>query len=352
MSEQTPEVVVITGASAGVGRATAQEFARHGAHIGLIARGQAGLEAARRDVEQLGGKAIVVPCDVSDAAALEEAADRVEQEFGAIDIWVNDAMTTVFSPVKEMTADEYRRVTEVTYLGFVNGTLAALHRMLPRDRGTIVQVGSALAYRSIPLQSAYCASKHAMLGFTTALRTELMHDGSNVTVTMVHMPALNTPQFSWCKTRMPRKPQPVPPIYQPEVAARAIYWAAHHKRRELFVGVPTALTIELNKLFPRLADRYLARTGYNGQQFDGHVGADPPVDLWEPADADRDFGSHGIFDDRAHTRSFQLWLSTHRSMLGVAGAAVGVGTALIGSRRHEIGDIVGRWMREGASLAK
>jgi short-subunit dehydrogenase len=352
MSEQTPEVVVITGASAGVGRATAQEFARHGAHIGLIARGQAGLEAARRDVEQLGGKAIVVPCDVSDAAALEEAADRVEQEFGPIDIWVNDAMTTVFSPVKEMTADEYRRVTEVTYLGFVNGTLAALHRMLPRDRGTIVQVGSALAYRSIPLQSAYCASKHAMLGFTTALRTELMHDGSNVTVTMVHMPALNTPQFSWCKTRMPRKPQPVPPIYQPEVAARAIYWAAHHKRRELFVGVPTALTIELNKLFPRLADRYLARTGYSGQQFDGHVGADRPVDLWEPADADRDFGSHGIFDDRAHTRSFQLWLSTHRSMLGVAGAAVGVGTALIGSRRHEIGDIVGRWMREGASLAK
>jgi NAD(P)-dependent dehydrogenase (short-subunit alcohol dehydrogenase family) len=352
MSEQTAEVVVVTGASAGVGRATVQEFARHGAHIGMIARGQAGLEAARRDVEELGGKAIVVPCDVSDAAALEDAADRVEREFGPIDIWVNDAMTTVFSPVKEMTADEYRRVTEVTYLGFVNGTLAALHRMLPRDHGTIVQVGSALAYRAIPLQSAYCASKHAMLGFTTALRTELLHDGSNVTVTMVHMPALNTPQFSWCKTRMPRKPQPVPPIYQPEVAARAIYWAAHHKRRELFVGIPTALTIELNKLFPRLADRYLARTGYSGQQYDGNVDPDRPVDLWEPADANRDFGAHGAFDDRAHDRSFQLWLSTHRSILGLAGAAVGVGTALIRLRRHDAGDLVERWMREAASLVR
>src|SRR5579863_1959983 len=224
------EVVVITGASAGVGRATVREFAKHGAWIGLIARGRDGLEGARREVEAEGGKALVLPTDVADAEQVEKAAARVEDKLGPIDIWVNDAMASVFSPIKEMTAEEFRRVTEVTYLGFVYGTLSALKRMLPRDRGTIVHVGSALAYRSIPLQSAYCAAKHAILGFHTALRTELMHDGSNVHTTMVQLPALNTPQFGWSKSRLPRKSQPVPPIYQPEVAARIIYHAAHHPR--------------------------------------------------------------------------------------------------------------------------
>jgi NAD(P)-dependent dehydrogenase (short-subunit alcohol dehydrogenase family) len=323
MEEKRAEVVVITGASAGVGRAAVREFARHGAQIGLIARGQAGLEGAKRDVEAAGGKALMLPTDVADADAVEAAAARVEAELGPIDIWVNDAMTTVFSPVKEMTAEEYKRVTEVTYLGFVYGTLAALKRMLPRDRGTIVQVGSALAYRGIPLQSGYCAGKHAILGFTMSLRTELMHDGSKVKVTMVQMPAFNTPQFSWCKTRLPHKPQPVPPIYQPEVGARAIYWAAHHPdRRELFVGIPTVLTIQLNKLFPGLADRYLAKTGVKSQQYDGQVDPNRPVDLWHPVDAERDHGAHGAFDERAHGRSTQLWLDTHRGALALAAAGV------------------------------
>src|SRR5690349_13700018 len=233
------EIVVITGASAGVGRATACEFARHGAWIGLIARGKDRLEAARREVEKLGGRAIAISCDVADAEAVEEAAEQVERELGPIDVWINNAMASVFSPVKEMEAEEYRRVTEVTYLGTVHGTLAALKRMLPRNRGTILQVGSALAYRSIPLQSAYCAAKHAIVGFTDSLRCELIHDESKVSLTVAHLPAMNTPQFNWTKSRMPRKAQPVPPIYQPEVAADAILWAATHNRRELFVGMPT-----------------------------------------------------------------------------------------------------------------
>src|SRR5687767_9952429 len=263
------EVVVITGASAGVGRATAEAFAKRGARIGLIARGTERLEAARRDVEALGGTALVLPVDVADAEGIETAAAHVERELGPIDIWVNNAMASVFSPIKEMTADEFRRVTEVTYLGYVHGTLAALRRMLPRDRGTIVQVGSALAYRSIPLQAAYCAAKHAVTGFTESLRCELIHDESRVRVTEVHMPALNTPQFGWVKSRLPRKAQPVPPIYQPEVAAEAIYWAAHHNRRELLVGWSTMQAVWGNKLVPGLIDRYLARTGYEGQQHDG-----------------------------------------------------------------------------------
>src|SRR5919112_3344834 len=225
------EVVVITGASAGLGRAAAREFARRGAHVALIARGRDGLEGARREVEALGGRALVLPLDVSDADAVERAAETVERELGPIDVWVNNAMVSVFSPVREMRAEEYRRVTEVTYLGYVYGTLAALKRMLPRDRGVIVQVGSALAYRSIPLQAAYCAAKHAITGFTESLRCELLHDESNVSVTEVHMPALNTPQFGWVKSRLPRKAQPVPPIFQPEVAARAIVFAAHHADR-------------------------------------------------------------------------------------------------------------------------
>src|SRR5579884_2724212 len=262
------EVVVITGASAGVGRATVREFAKHGAWIGLIARGTDGLEAARREVEEAGGRALVLPVDVANAAEVEAAAARVEEKLGPIDIWVNNAMASVFSPIKEMTAEEFKRVTEVTYLGYVYGSLAALKRMLPRDRGTIVHVGSALAYRSIPLQSAYCASKHAILGFFAALRTELLHDHSGVRTVMVQMPALNTPQFGWVKSRLPRKAQPVPPIYQPEVAARAIYYAAHHpEKREYYAAWSVVKAIAGNKLVPSLADHYLAKTGYDSQQF-------------------------------------------------------------------------------------
>src|SRR5215212_6513550 len=261
-----PEVVVVTGSSAGVGRATAVAFAKRGARVGLLARGRGGLKGARAEVESAGGKALLVPTDVSDAGAVERAARRIEEEFGPIDVWVNNAMTSVFSPVKEMTPDEFRRVTEVNYLGYVYGTLAALGRMLPRDRGSIVQVGSALAYRGIPLQSAYCASKHAIQGFMDSLRAELLHDGSNVRVTMVQMPALNTPQFGWVRSRLPHKAQPVPPIYQPEVAAEAILWAARHDRREVLVALPTVEAVLGNNLVPGLADRYLARTGYEGQQ--------------------------------------------------------------------------------------
>src|SRR5688500_7841005 len=263
------EVVVITGASAGVGRATARAFASRRASIGLLARGREGLEPARQEVEELGGRALVVPADVADHDQVESAAIAVEAAFGPIDVWVNNAMVSVFSPVKEMTAAEYKRVTDVTYLGYVYGTLAALKRMKPRDRGMIVQVGSALAYRGIPLQSAYCGAKHAIQGFTESVRCELMHDQSNVRITMVQMPALNTPQFSWVKSRLPRKPQPVPPIYQPEVAADAIVWAAYHYRREWYVGGSTVVTILGNEIAPSLGDWYLAQQGYDAQQYDG-----------------------------------------------------------------------------------
>src|SRR5919199_1085573 len=268
-TDSKPEVVIVTGASAGVGRATAQAFAKRGARIGLIARGHAGLEGAKKEIESFGGKALVLPTDIADAGAVEAAAQKVEEEFGPIDIWVNNGMVSVFSPVKEMAPDEFKRVTEVTYLGYVYGTLAALKRMAPRDQGTIVQVGSALAYRSIPLQSAYCAAKHAMVGFTDSLRSELIHDGSHVRLSVVHMPALNTPQFSWCKSRMPRKAQPVPPIYQPEVGAEAVYWAAHHDRRELLVGWPTVQAAWGQKLIPGWLDHYLAKTAWDGQMYDG-----------------------------------------------------------------------------------
>jgi short-subunit dehydrogenase len=318
-------VVVITGASAGVGRATVREFARRGSSIGLIARGRDGLEGARRDVEGLGGKALVLPVDVADADRVEEAAAEVERRLGPIDIWVNNAMTSVFSPIKQMTAEEFKRVTEVTYLGYVYGSLAALKRMLPRDRGTIVHVGSALAYRSIPLQAAYCASKHAVLGFHAALRTELMHDRSHVHTTMVQMPALNTPQFGWVKSRLPRKAQPVPPIYQPEVAARAIYYAAYHpQRREYYPAWSSVKAIFGNKLAPSFADRYLARTGYESQQHDGREDPNRPNNLWEPVAGDH--GAHGQFDRRASSHSSELWLETHvyllAAALGVAGLEV------------------------------
>jgi len=318
-----PEIVVITGASAGAGRATVREFARHGAWIGLIARGEDGLEAARREVESLGGRALVLPVDVADAAQVEAAADRVERELGPIDIWVNDAMTSVFSPIKEMTAEEFRRVTEVTYLGYVYGTLAALKYMLPRDRGVIVHVGSALAYRSIPLQAAYCASKHAVLGFFASLRTELLHDKSHVQTTMVQMPALNTPQFGWVCSKLPRKAQPVPPIFQPEVAARAIYHAAHHpRRREYFVGGSTVKAIFGNKLAPSFADHHLARNGYDAQQYDGQRDPNRPDNLYHPVPGDH--GAHGSFDERAKTHSWEAWAEAHLPWLP---AAVGLGIA-------------------------
>ena len=318
--KEKPEVVMVTGASAGVGRATVQAFARRGACLGLIARGPDGLQATRAEVEQLGGRALVFAVDVADAEKIEEAAARVEEEFGPIDIWVNNAMASVFSPVKEMTAEEFRRVTEVTYLGVVYGTLSALKRMLPRDRGSIVQVGSALAYRGIPLQAAYCGAKHAIKGFTESLRCELLHDNSNVRVTMVQLPAMNTPQFSWVKSRLPRKPQPVPPIYQPEVAAEAIIYAAYQTRREMEVGMPTVVAVEGNKFFPGLMDRYLARTNYEAQQTDEPVEANRRDNLWSPVPGDH--GAHGTFGARASDSSPQLWANMNRCWLALAGGAL------------------------------
>lgn len=312
------EVVVVTGASAGIGRAAARAFARSGADVALIARGEDGLEGARREVEQMGSRALVLPLDVSDAEGVEEAAGRVERELGPIDVWVNDAMVSVFSPVKEMTAAEYRRVTEVTYLGYVHGTLAALRRMLSRDRGVIVQVGSALAHRSIPLQSAYCAAKHAIKGFTESLRVELLHDRSHVKVSMVDMPAVNTPQFGWVRSRLPNEPQPVPPIYQPEVAAEAIVYAARRAPRRMSVALPTALAVYGEKVIPGLLDRYLARTGYRSQETDKPLEAHHRDNLEAPLPGDH--GAHGRFDDRATASSPALWARTHAPLLGAVAA--------------------------------
>ncbi len=302
------EVVVVTGAGAGVGRATVREFAREGARIGLVARDRARLESARKDVESLGGRGLVLPLDVADAKAVEAAAAETEAAFGPIDIWVNNAMTSVFSEFTDMTVEEFDRVTRVTYLGFVYGTMSALRRMRRRDRGTIVQVGSALADRSIPLQSAYCGAKHAVRGVTDSIRCELLHHGSKVHITMVQMPALNTPQFRWCRSRMPRKAQPVPPIFEPEVAARAIVWAAHHRVRELWVGWPTLKAMGGNALAPGYADHYLARTGYDSQMTNEPEDPNRPDDLFAPVPGD--FEAHGVFGDRASDRSFLLRLFT------------------------------------------
>ena len=335
MSNPTkPRVIVITGAAAGVGRAAAQLFAKsEGAHIGLIARGREALEGAKRDVGALGGKAIIIQCDVADAVGIEAAAEQVERELGPIDVWVNDAMTSVFSFVKDMTAAEFKRVTEVCYLGYVNGTLAALKRMLPRDHGHIVQVGSALAYRGIPLQAAYCASKHAIQGFMDSLRAELIYQKSNVIATMVQMPALNTPQFGWCKSKLPYKAQPVPPIYQPEVAARAILFASKNKRREIFVGLSTVIAIEGNKLLPGLGDFYLGKTGVESQQTGEKDDPNKPNNLYEPVAGDP--GAHGAFDARATPSSLELWTDLHRDWVvgGVlACAGVLLGAFLTGNR--------------------
>jgi NAD(P)-dependent dehydrogenase (short-subunit alcohol dehydrogenase family) len=306
------EVVVITGASAGVGRAVAQEFARHGACIGLLARNRESLELARQEVESYGGRALAVVADVADADAVERAAQLVEAKFGPITIWINNAMASMISPVTEMTPDEFLRITQVTYLGYVHGTLAALRRMTPHNQGAIVQVGSALSYRSIPLQSAYCAAKHAIKGFTEALRCELIHDRCNIRLNMVHLPAVNTPQFEWIRSRMPNQPQPVPPIYQPEVIARAIYWSAHHNRREMLIGISTVGAIWANKFSPGLIDRYLAKTGYQSQQTNEPIPVDRPDNLMQPVL--KDFGAHGRFDRGAVPVSIQSWLDRHRAV--------------------------------------
>lgn len=322
-----PEVVVVTGASAGVGRAVVRRFARAGASIALLARGRDGLDAAAREVEEAGGRALVLPTDVASWDQVNDAARRTEEAFGSIDVWVNNAMASVFSPVREMRPEEYRRVTEVTYLGSVHGTLAALERMLPRDRGSIVQVGSALAYRGIPLQSAYCAAKHAIQGFMDSLRCELLHDRSAVRLTHVHLPAMNTPQFGWVKSRLPHKAMPVPPIYQPEIAAEAVYWAAHHDRRELWVGLPTVKAILGDRVAPGLLDRYLASMGYDSQQTDEPEDPSRPDNLWEPVPGDH--GAHGRFGAGATQECPQLWAATHRGVtigaLLFAGAAIAMG---------------------------
>lgn len=329
--------IVITGASAGVGRATARAFAREGANIGLIARGLDALYATRQEVEALGGRALVVPVDVSNAEGIDAAAEAVEHQFGPIDTWVNCAMTSVFSPVLETTPAEFKRVTEVDYLGYVYGTLAALKRMVPRNRGTIIQVGSALAYRGIPLQSAYCASKHAIQGFCDSLRSELLHDKSSVELCMVQLPAMNTPQFSWVKSRLPNKAQPVPPIFQPEVAADAIVFVSHHPRREMYVGWPTVTAVVGNKLFPGFADRYLARTGYSAQQTDEPEDPHRPHNLWKSLPGDR--GAHGAFDRKAEPFSAQLWASKHRGWLALAaGLTLAAGLAVFRDQESPIKD--------------
>jgi NAD(P)-dependent dehydrogenase (short-subunit alcohol dehydrogenase family) len=322
-------VVMITGASAGVGRGTAIAFARRGACIGLLARGRAGLEGALRDVEAAGGRGLICEADVADAGAVEDAAAEVESAFGPIDAWVNNAMASVFSPVHETTPAEFKRVMDVTCLGVVHGTLSALKRMRLRNRGVIIQVGSALAYRGIPLQSAYCAAKHAVQGFCESLRSELLHDHSSVRITMVQLPAVNTPQFDWVRSRLPCRAQPVPPIFQPEVAADAIVWAADHAGSELFVGFPTWLTIVGNSLAPGLVDRYLARVGYASQHTGRPEDPDRPDNLWKPVDATRDFGAHGRFDERARDTSGALLASKHRTTAVLVGVAlVGVAAAL------------------------
>jgi NADP-dependent 3-hydroxy acid dehydrogenase YdfG len=323
------EVVVVTGASGGVGRAIAHAFAKRGARIGLVARGERGLDGARREVEALGGAALVAPTDVADHRQVEGAAVAVEERFGPIDVWVNDAMATVFAPFLKVEPEEFKRATEVTYLGTVHGTMAALSRMVPRNRGTVVQVGSALAYRAIPLQSAYCGAKFAVRGFTDSVRTELMHDHSRVWITMVQLPAVNTPQFNWCRTKLPDHPQPVPPIYQPEIPAEAVYWAAHHRRRELDVGGSALKAIFGNMLAPRLADWYLARTGYASQQIQNMPVNGRPDNLFEPVPEEA--ATHGMFDGEAHAQSYQLWANTHRSL--VAGGLATAVTAAAALRR-------------------
>lgn len=334
MTRRAAETVVITGASAGVGRATAREFAAHGARLGLIARRTDGLNAAAEECRALGGSAIAIPADVADADAIEDAAAQVEERFGPIDVWVNVAMATVFAPVEKTAPEEFRRATEVTYLGCVHGTLAALKRMRTRNKGAIVQVGSALAYRAIPLQAPYCAAKFAIRGFTDSLRCELIHDRCNVALTMVQMPALNTPQFTWARNKTGWRPQPVPPIFQPEVAARAIYFAAHSGRREVWVGWPTVRAILAQRLVPGWLDHYLARYGYESQMSREPADPNAPDNLFAPLPGD--FGAHGRFDKQACETCSQLPLTRNRGAIGagIATLAVGLGAAAVLARRN------------------
>jgi NAD(P)-dependent dehydrogenase (short-subunit alcohol dehydrogenase family) len=330
------QTVVITGASAGIARATARLYGERGANVGLIARGEAGLDGAVHDVVEAGGKALAVSTDVADYQQVEDAARQVEEFFGPIDVWINVAFTSVFAPFAEVSPDEFRRVTEVSYLGFVYGTMVALDRMRPRGQGTIVQVGSALSERSIPLQSAYCGAKHAINGFTSSLRCELLHEHSGVHITVAQMPAVNTPQFSWVRSRLPRHPQPVPPIYQPEVVARGVLFAADHpRRRQYWVGASTAATIFVNKFVPALLDRYLARTGFDSQQTSEQVDDDRPDNLYEALDGQggKDHGAHGIFDSRSHSRSAQVWLDEHTAGLAGLAAGAAVATGVVAGQR-------------------
>ncbi|GAA2112879.1 SDR family oxidoreductase [Kitasatospora saccharophila] len=323
MAPTEPRTVVVTGASAGVGRAVARAFAARGDRLALLARGRAGLDAAVEEARDMGARAMAVPVDLADPDAVERAAESVERELGPIDVWVNAALASVFAPFTEITPADFRRVTEVSYLGYVYATRAALRRMLPRDRGCVVQVGSAIAYRGIPLQSAYSGAKHALQGWNEAVRCELLHRGTAVRTTMVQLPAVNTPQFDWVRSRLPRTGRPVAPVYQPEPIARAILYAADHPgRREYRVGASTVLTVLANGLAPGLLDRYLARTGYDAQQTDAPRPPDQPDNLWAPLDDQRDHGAHGRFDDEAKPRSLQAWADRHRVPLAAAGSAV------------------------------
>lgn len=330
-----PPVVVVTGASAGVGRAVVRRFAQDRARIALIARGPDGLAGAAKEVEDAGGEALVLPLDVSDAAAVERAADQVVERFGAIDIWINVAFAGALMRFVDISAEDYKRITEVTYLGQVNGTRAALRHMLPRDHGAIVLVGSALAYRGIPLQSAYCAAKHAIQGFHDSIRAELIHAKSGVHVAMVQLPGVNTPQFDWIKTNLPKQPRPASPPYQPEIAARAVHFAAHHRRKKVIVGFPTLEAIWGDRFASSLLDHYLAATGFKGQQGKETVSPDRQDNLWHPVPGDH--GAHGRFDDEARNRSPQLWATTHRRTLGVAGGvlAAAAGALYLARRRRD-----------------
>ena len=330
------KIVVVTGASGGIGRATARAFGERGDTVALLARGEKGLEGAKHDIEAAGGSALVILTDTAEHEQVFAAADRVETELGPIDTWVNVAFTSVFARFTDIKPEEYKRITEVSYLGYVYGTMAALAKMQPRDRGTIVQVGSALAYRGIPLQTGYCGAKHAIQGFNEALRCELLHLGSGIHNTMVQMPAVNTPQFSWVINRLPHHAQPVPPIYQPEYAARAVLYAADHpKRREYWVGSSTLGTLAANAIAPGILDRYLGKTGFKSQQTGDKNRPDAPENLWQPADGEQgqDFGAHGAFDDKAISTDPQLWASHHHGLLAGIGAAVIAGAVALGIKK-------------------